>query len=46
MYNELKKTKFKINVTKEEFHFELGIPQPEYRRYRNWNKLIKQIISI
>jgi hypothetical protein len=46
MYNELKKTKFKINVTKEEFHFELGMIQPEYQGYRNWNKLIKQIISI
>jgi hypothetical protein len=46
MYNELKKTKFKINVTKEDFYFELGITQPEYQRYRNWNKLIKQIISI
>ncbi len=46
MYNELKKTKFKINVTKEEFHFELGMTQPEYQGYRNWNKLIKQIISI
>ena len=46
MYTEISRNKMKINLTKPEFMFELGLIQPEYRRYRNWNKLIKKIISI
>lgn len=46
MYNALRRTKFKINLTEEKFYFELGLTQPEFRRYRNWNKLIKIIKSI
>jgi hypothetical protein len=46
MYNSLRRTKFKINLTEEKFSFELGLTQPEFKRYRNWNKLIKIIKSI
>jgi hypothetical protein len=46
MYKELKKTNFKIDLTKPEFMFELGLTSPEYNQYKNWNKLINKIISI
>jgi hypothetical protein len=46
MYKELRKTNFKIDLTKPEFMFELGLTTPEYNQYRNWNKLINKITSI
>lgn len=46
MYRELKKTNFKIDLIKPEYMFELGLTQPEFSRYKKWNKLIKKIISI
>jgi hypothetical protein len=46
MYKELKKTNFKINLLKPEYMFELGLNKPEFNGYKNWDKLIKKIISI
>jgi len=46
MYKELNKTNFKIDLLNPDFMFELGLNNPEYRSYKNWNKLIKKIISI
>ena len=46
MYKELKKTKFKIDLYKPEFMFELGLNVPEFNKYKNWNKLINKIASI
>lgn len=46
MYNELKKTNFKIDLTNPDYMFELGLTFPEFERYKNWNKLYKKIISI
>ena len=46
MYNELKKTNFIIDLINPDFMFELGLNKPEYNHYKNWNKLIKKIISI
>jgi hypothetical protein len=46
MYKELNKTNFKIDLLNPDFMFELGLDKPEYNRYKNWNKLIKKIISI
>jgi hypothetical protein len=46
MYKELKKTNFKIDLLKSEYMFELGLINPEFNDYKNWNKLIKKIISI
>lgn len=46
LYKELKKTNFKIDLLDPEYMFELGLTYPEYRSYKNWNKLIKKIISI
>ena len=46
MYNNLRKTKFKINLEIKDFMFEYSDGQPKFRRYRQWNKLIKKIISI
>jgi hypothetical protein len=46
MYKELKKTNFKIDLTKPEYMFETNLVKSEYSGYKNWNKLIKKIISI
>jgi hypothetical protein len=46
MYEGLRKNKFKINLDKTEFMFELGLIYPNFDRYTKWNKLIKKIISI
>jgi hypothetical protein len=46
MYESLRKTKFNINLDETEYLFEKNVPQPEFGRYRQWNKLIKKIISI
>ena len=46
MYKELKKTNFKIDLLNPDFMFELGLDKPKYNSYKNWNKLIKKIISI
>jgi tellurite resistance-related uncharacterized protein len=46
LYKELKKTNFKIDLLDPEYMFELGLAYPDYKSYKNWNKLIKKIISI
>ena len=46
LYNELRKSKFIVNLSKDEFMTELSDGQSEFKRYRNWNKLIKKIASI
>lgn len=46
MYKELAKTRFKFDLKDPEYMFELSDGQAEYSRYRQWNKLIKKIISI
>lgn len=46
MYKELKKTNFKIDLMKPEYLFELELTYPQFDKYKNWNKLIKKIISI
>ena len=46
MYEGLRKNKFKINLDKSEFMFELGLIYPNFDRYTKWNKQIKKIISI
>jgi hypothetical protein len=46
LYKELNKTNFKIDLSNPEYMFELGLTYPEYKSYKNWNKLIKKIISI
>jgi hypothetical protein len=46
MYKELKKTNLKIDVTNPEYMFELGLTSSTFNGYKNWNKLIKKIVSI
>ena len=46
MFESLRKSKFKIDVTKDEFMFESSDGYPEFKRYKQWNKLINKIISI
>jgi hypothetical protein len=46
MYLNLRKSKFKINVNHKDFMIEHSYGEPEFKRYKQWNKLIKKIISI
>ena len=46
MFKSLFKSKFKIDLLNPEYMFELGLTQPEYNRYTNWNKLFKKIVTI
>ena len=46
MHDKLRKSKFKIDLNKPEFMFELGLIKPEFKKYKNWNKLIKKIKTI
>ena len=46
MYEELKKTDFMINLNNPEFMIELSGCDGKYKEYKNWNKLIRKIISI
>jgi hypothetical protein len=44
MYDTIIKEGSKIDTSNEEFMFEFGVSY--YEDYRNWNKLLKKIISI
>jgi hypothetical protein len=46
MFKSLFKSKFKINLTKPEYMFEMDLTNPEYSGYKQWNKLINKIKSI
>jgi hypothetical protein len=46
MYHSLRKSKFKIDVNHKDFMIEHSYGEPEFKRYKQWNKLIKKIISI
>ena len=46
MYKEIKKTNLKIDLMNPEYMFELGLTSPTFNGYKNWNKLIKKIVSI
>lgn len=46
MYKELKKSNFVVDLLNPEYMFELDLTFPEYEGYKNWNKLIKKIVSI
>ncbi len=46
MYKEVSKTRGHINLDDPEFMFEKGLTKPEYMKYKQWNKLIKKIITI
>ena len=46
MYLNLRKSKFKIDVSHKDFMIEHSYGEPEFKRYKQWNKLIKKIISI
>jgi hypothetical protein len=46
MYKELKRNNFVIDLDNTDYMFEKGLIYPEFERYKNWNKLIKKIISI
>ena len=45
MYDELRRRDFRLNVRKRDFMF-LKCDKPDYNSYRNWDKLIRKIISI
>jgi len=45
MYKELEKSKFLIDIYKNEFMFE-NSAIAEFNKYKGWNKLIKKIVSL
>ena len=46
MYRALAKMRSKIDLNDPEFMFELSGDKPEFKRYKQWNKLINKIMSI
>lgn len=46
MYRSLRKSRFKIKIDTPEYFFEKNQNKPDFKLYKNWNKLIKKIISI
>lgn len=46
IFKELTKMKFKIDLKNPEFMFEQSEGQTQFKRYKQWNKLIKKIVSI
>jgi hypothetical protein len=46
MFMMLKKNRFKINLNNPDYMFEHNEGIAEYSKYKDWNKLIKKIISI
>lgn len=46
MYDKLRKSRFKIDITKPEFMFEDSEGRVDFNQYRQWNKLINKIVSI
>lgn len=46
MYSALRKHGFKIDLNHPNFMFEFNQTRPNYRKYKQWDKLIKNIISI
>lgn len=45
MYEELRKTNFKINLRNKDFMF-LKSEKPNFSKYTHWDKLIRKIISV
>ena len=45
MYDELRKTNFKINLRNKDFMF-LKSENPNFNEYKHWDKLIRKIISV
>jgi hypothetical protein len=45
MYDELRKTNFKINLRNKDFMF-LKSENPNFNGYKHWDKLIRKIISV
>lgn len=46
MFEQIRKNKFKINIKDPDYMIEVSDGQAEFSRYRQWNKLIKKIMSI
>jgi hypothetical protein len=44
MYDQLRKSRFRIDLNNPEFMFEKG--EAKYKSYKRWDKLIKTIIAI
>lgn len=45
MYRQLSKCRFKVDIDDMEYMFE-HCPTSNYENYKNWNKLLKKIVSI
>lgn len=46
LYKELSKTRMMLNLEDEDYMFEKGLIGPDFYAYKQWNKLIKKIVSI
>lgn len=46
MFLALRKSRFKIDLTNQEFMFVFGLTKSKFNEYHKWNKLNKKIISI
>lgn len=46
MYDKIRKSRFRININDSNFMFEKTEGLGKFDEYKNWNKLIKKIISI
>ena len=46
MYEYLKKNKYIIDISNDEYMFEYLPILPDYDYYKNWNKLKNKIVSI
>jgi hypothetical protein len=46
LYKELSKTRMILDLEDKDYMFEQGLKGPDYYAYKQWNKLIKKIVSI
>ena len=46
MFKSLFKHKFKIDLSDDEYMFELELTKPEYNGYKNWKNLFNKIVTI
>jgi len=46
MFKSLKKNNFKIDIKNPEYFFEKSINFYTFNEYKQWNKLLRKIVSI
>lgn len=46
MFTAIRKNRFKINIDNPDYFFEKNLIKGNYKEYKNWNNLLKKIITI